>query len=80
MSSEDKAQDNEVAEWERNQRPPATDVSFTYTPAEFGYGPAACKECGEAMPLERRAMGRKLCTACQTDIEAKKKKFFASPI
>lgn len=77
MSQEDKAQDNEVAEWERNQHPPASDVSFTYQPAEFGYGPAACKECEEAMPLERRAIGRKLCTLCQTHQEVRKKKFFA---
>lgn len=77
MSAEDHAQDQELIEWERRQIPLATDVSFTYMPDEFGYGPAACRECQVSMPENRRAMGRKLCTLCQSAKERIEKHYKA---
>jgi len=66
MSIEDRAQDLEIREWERNNR---VKPLRAYAADEAGYGPAACRECGTAMPTPRRIDGRSHCTPCQTAIE-----------
>jgi RNA polymerase-binding transcription factor DksA len=72
MSAEDKAQEQEVLEWARNN---IRREIATYTPADPRYGPSHCHDCGEQMPVLRREAGRTLCTPCQTEIEATSKFF-----
>lgn len=75
MSSEDRAQEQELAEWERLQKRAASRVSIVYKPSEIGYGTADCRECGDQMPAERRAMGQTLCTQCQSSEERHNKQY-----
>jgi len=63
MSQEDRAQDQEIMEWERNNK---VRTAKTYIPTDAGYGPEWCDECGATMPELRRVDGRRLCTTCQT--------------
>lgn len=68
MEIEEAAQIHELKEWEvRNTRTP----SPTYTPGQTGYGPAECMGCGADMHQVRRAYGYKVCTPCQSELEAK---------
>lgn len=71
MSVEDRAQDLELQDWQRNNRPRAE--RRTFSPGEEGYGPAHCAECGDDMPPERRARGSHVCTACKTLQERQQK-------
>lgn len=66
MSIEDRAQDQEVADWERNNRPRDRRI---FAPGEEGYGPECCAECGDEMPEVRRAYGYALCVSCAADLE-----------
>lgn len=70
MSQEDRAQDQEILEWERNNK---VRPQKTYSPHEAGYGPQWCAECSDAMPELRRADGRKLCTPCQARRERRQR-------
>lgn len=72
MSDEDRAQDQEILDWERNNR--SRPERRRFTPGEAGYGPAQCVECGDDMPAERRAMGSHLCTECKTRQEEQEKR------
>lgn len=72
MSDEDRAQDQELLDWERNNRPRPARRQFE--PGEPGYGPAECAECGDDMPAARRAMGSHLCTECKTRQEDQQKR------
>ena len=63
MSQEDRAQDQEIMDWERYNK---VRSRKTYNPTDAGYGPEWCDECGAVMPELRRTDGRRLCTACQT--------------
>lgn len=72
MSIEDKAQEQEIAEWERRQR---VTPRKTYTPDDKEYGPAQCTECDAGMPAERRADGQRLCTECKSLQEWLDKRF-----
>ena len=69
MSLEDKAQEHEAQEWAsiNMNRPRLPDVK---KPGDPGYGPAECDECGADMHPIRRGYGFKLCTACQSELEA----------
>ena len=69
MSMEDRAQEHEAHVWElnnvhRKQMPPVAQ------PGDPRYGPEECEECGDDMPEVRRSYGFKLCTQCQSAIEA----------
>lgn len=66
MSIEDRAQDHELAEWERNNR--AREV-VVYKPGDPGYGPGECDECGDDMPDVRRGYGFRLCVPCTEYLE-----------
>lgn len=73
MSMEDLAQEIEAADWARNNRPRTPQPTFE--PTDAGYGPAECADCDADMPVERRAMGKALCTGCQAASEARTRQF-----
>ena len=62
MSTEDIAQEIELADWERNNK--RREV-LKFAPTDKGYGSEFCDECDEKMPEARREYGRRLCTTCQ---------------
>lgn len=66
MSMEDIAQEQELKQWEINNRSRPHQTRFV--PGDAGYGPAVC-ECGEPIPTPRREWGCKLCIECQADAE-----------
>lgn len=66
MSMEDIAQEQELKQWEFNNRPRPEPKRFV--PGDAGYGPAEC-ECGEPLPSARREWGFRLCIECQTFAE-----------
>ncbi len=72
MSAEDKAQEQELMQWERNQRRPAP---VRYTPADAGYGPEFCETCDADMPLARREHGFQICVDCRSKLEARERNF-----
>lgn len=67
MSVEDRAQEQEVMDWERNNRPRAERP--IYAPGDRGYGPAKCAQCEDDMPAVRRAYGYMLCVECAAERE-----------
>lgn len=69
MSQEDRAQDEEVFQWELINRARAPAPRFKLS--DKGCGPRFCSDecCGEPMPRQRRREGKKLCTACQSALE-----------
>lgn len=67
MSLEDRAQEQEAAEWAARNAPRATRPQFE--PGQAGYGPKFCEECESTMPALRRANGWVLCTSCQSAVE-----------
>lgn len=67
MSVEDRAQEQEVMDWERNNRPRGERPVFA--PGEAGYGPAVCAKCEDDMPAVRRAYGYVLCVVCAAEQE-----------
>ena len=73
MSFEDIAQDIELKQWELinlARRP----VALTkYEPEDSGYGPAECDQCGNDMPVERRAWGYDLCVPCKQLTEPRRR-------
>lgn len=71
MSAEDRAQDVELQDWERNNRPRAERKLFK--PGDPGYGPAQCAECDDDMPAARRAYGFQVCTPCKELAERQKR-------
>lgn len=74
MSQEDRAQEEEAFRWELANKPrPAETV---YKPGDKEYGPEFCAndECGDLMPNLRRAMGKTLCTDCQSTAEIRAKR------
>lgn len=68
MSLEDKAQEHEARIWEFNNRPRD---ARTLQPADEGYGPEECDECGASMHPVRRGYGFRRCTPCQSALETK---------
>lgn len=68
MSLEDNAQAHEAQEWAIRNQP--REVA-RYAPSDAGYGPAECQECGAGMHPVRRGYGFKMCTPCQSALEAK---------
>jgi hypothetical protein len=74
MSQEDRAQDEEVFQWEMLNRPRTPAPVFK--PGEDGYGPALCAnpECEDDLPDLRRAMGKRFCTECQGLAEQRAKR------
>jgi RNA polymerase-binding transcription factor DksA len=75
MSIEDIAQEVELLDWERNNRPRT--VRRLLEPTEPGYGPAECGECEDQMPDLRRAMGCVLCVDC-TELAERRKRLRAA--
>ncbi|WP_208446976.1 hypothetical protein [Burkholderia anthina] len=71
MSQEDRAQELEATMWAVNNRPRTAPKEIA--PGEPGYGPAECDECEDAMPPERRARGKQLCTTCQSARERRQR-------
>lgn len=71
MSLEDKAQEQELMQWELNNRARVAPVS--YKPGDVGYGPEFCDSCDADMPEPRRKWGFTVCVDCQTATEAKQK-------
>jgi hypothetical protein len=74
MSQEDRAQEEEAAEWaRRNMDKPGVPQ---FKPGDDGYGPEFCsnEDCGEEMPLQRRVDGRRHCTDCQGVIERRQRR------
>jgi RNA polymerase-binding transcription factor DksA len=69
MSIEDRAQELELRDWERNNRPRNEQKRFE--PNQKGYGTSHCLDCGDEMPLLRRAMGKNMCTDCTSAEERK---------
>ena len=64
MSTEDRAQEQELKMWEIANAPrPQQPV---YEPDQQGYGPAYCSRCEDPMPALRRRDGRLYCTSCQS--------------
>lgn len=72
MSIEDKAQELEAEMWARNNR--GRPEPKTFAPGDAGYGPQECDECLDEMPDLRRQYGFKLCTACQSAVEERKRR------
>lgn len=70
MSQEDKAQEQELMQWERNQSRPAP---VRYAPGDAGYGPAECEYCDADMPAARREHGFTVCVDCKTKLEARER-------
>lgn len=71
MSIEDIAQDIELAQWERNNKPTGDSLKV-YAKGDPNYGPEECQECGDEMPEKRREYGCKLCTHCQSIAERRR--------
>lgn len=67
MSVEDRAQEQEVMDWERNNRPRVK--KLVYALGDQGYGPAQCAQCDGDMPAVRRAYGYVLCVECAAERE-----------
>ena len=70
MSVEDKAQEQELLVWQRNN---VARTVTRYAPGDPGYGPADCNDCQDDMPEVRRIDGRQRCTPCQSIIERKRR-------
>lgn len=72
MSDADRAQDQELAIYEINQR---NARMTTYAPGEPGYGASHCRQwdCGEPISDGRRAMGKHFCVECTETQERMKK-------
>jgi hypothetical protein len=68
MTSEDKAQEIELRQWEINNR---SRGQVKYLPTEPGYGPEEC-DCGAAISVLRREYGFVRCVSCQTELEARR--------
>ena len=73
MSQEDRAQEQELMQWERNNR--SRPAPVRYTPADAGYGPEECDGCGAEMPAARREHGFTICVTCKTAQEARQRNF-----
>ena len=67
MSLEDKAQEQELMAWERNNRPRTEPLR--YEPTDPNYGPEFCTACDDEMPEIRRAYGFRVCVDCKTKQE-----------
>lgn len=67
MADEDRAQEIELMEWERNNKP--RNAPFKFDRTDPRYGPEACADCDEDMPLARREYGFCLCVECKTKAE-----------
>lgn len=66
MSIEDRAQEIELAQWERNNQPRER---LIFNPDDEGYGPEQCVNCDDDMHEVRRAYGFKVCVVCATEFE-----------
>lgn len=67
MSLEDRAQEQELMAWERNNRPRTEPAR--YAPTDAKYGPEFCQSCDDDMPVIRRAYGYTVCVDCKTKQE-----------
>lgn len=73
MSQEDKAQEQELIQWERNNR--SRPAPVRYAPGDAGYGPEFCEYCDADMPVARREHGFTICVDCKSKLEARERNF-----
>lgn len=73
MSQEDRAQEQELMQWERNNRSRPEPVRYAVT--DPGYGPEECEHCDATMPAIRREYGFRICVDCKSKIEARSRIF-----
>lgn len=71
MSQEDRAQEQELMQWELNNRSRPEPVR--YSPGDAGYGPEDCDGCGAEMPTVRREHGFTICVGCKSAQESRAK-------
>lgn len=74
MSMEDQAQALELRQWEQLNKS-RTSGQIKFSPADAGYGPEECDECGAAMPAPRREWGFSVCVTCQQQLETQQKHY-----
>lgn len=74
MSQEDRAQDEELHQWQliNKPRPPRP----VYKPGDPEYGPEFCKndDCEDILPEARRRDGQQFCTECKSTQERREKR------
>ncbi len=73
MSFEDKAQEHELALWERNNQPRTP--RQVLPPEHPGYGPETCDRCDGDIPEGRRALGYQICVGCAAAEERRSARF-----